>query len=94
MNSIEKSTSPMELRQRVGLTQRQVSVALDVSETTVRRWEKKTTMPHLPLDKVKLLTQMYQCTFDELVDAFVLNPQSNLGEESKDITTKHTSIAA
>jgi DNA-binding transcriptional regulator YiaG len=41
MNSIEKSTSPMELRQRVGLTQRQVSAALDVSETTVRRWEKK-----------------------------------------------------
>jgi DNA-binding XRE family transcriptional regulator len=94
MNSIEKSTSPMELRQRVGLTQRQVSVALDVSETTVRRWEKKTTMPHLPLDKVKLLTQMYECTFDELVDAFVLNPQSNIEKESLDTIPKSAPVAA
>jgi hypothetical protein len=51
-------------------------------------------MPHLPLDKVKLLTQMYECTFDELVDAFVLNPQSNIEKESLDTIPKSDPVAA
>jgi putative transcriptional regulator len=93
MNGIQKSTSPMELRQSAGLTQRQVSVALDVAESTIRRWEKKTTMPHLPLDKVKLLTKMYNCTFDQLVDAFMAK-ESKLDLDKEPDTSEKISVAA
>jgi transcriptional regulator with XRE-family HTH domain len=72
----------MELRRAAGLTQREVSIALDVTESTVRRWEKRGSIPHLPLDKVKLLTELYQCTLDDLVMAFSGSPGSDGGDSA------------
>ena len=77
----------MKLRQSVGLTQRDVSIALDVSETTVRRWEKKSNMPHLPINKVKLLTNLYNCTLDDLVEAF--SPESSGDVSNYDVQTQN-----
>lgn len=70
METTRKSISGMELRKAAGLTQRDVCIALDVTEYTVRRWEKKKQIPHLPIHKVQLLTELYNCTLQDLVDAF------------------------
>jgi transcriptional regulator with XRE-family HTH domain len=68
----EKIYNPaMQLRRNVGLTQEQVAFALGVATSSVRRWEKKGDVPHLPLNKVKLLADLYQCSLDDLVAAYV-----------------------
>ncbi|MEG4058561.1 MULTISPECIES: helix-turn-helix transcriptional regulator [unclassified Microcoleus] len=62
--------TPVNLRKRTGLTQRQIARALDVRESTVSEWERGLSVPHLPLSKVKQMMEVYQCTLDELVEAF------------------------
>lgn len=59
----------MSLRKRAGLTQRQVAQALDIRVQTVGDWEKG-GVPHLPLSKVKRMCEVYQCSLDELIEAF------------------------
>lgn len=59
-----------DLRERANLTQRDVSVVIDVRQSTVSDWERGIVEPRLPLQKVRTLTRLYNCTFDELVDAF------------------------
>ena len=61
--------TPMSLRKRAGLTQRQVAQALDIQTQTVGKWEKG-VIPHLPLSKVKKMMEVYNCTLDELIEAF------------------------
>lgn len=61
--------TPMTLRKRAGLTQRQVAQALDIQTQTVGKWEKG-VIPHLPLSKVKKMMEVYNCTLDELIEAF------------------------
>jgi len=62
--------TPMCLRKRVNLTQRQVAKALDVRESTVSEWERGLSKPHLIPSKTKKLLELYQCTIDELIEAF------------------------
>ena len=61
--------TPMSLRKRAGLTQRQVAQALDIRSQTVGSWEKG-VIPHLPPSKLKKMMEVYNCTLDELIEAF------------------------
>lgn len=67
--------TPVNLRKRAGLTQRQVARALDIRESTVSEWERGISVPHLPLSKVRQMLSVYQCSLDELVEAFELSRQ-------------------
>lgn len=62
--------TPVNLRKRTGLTQRQIARALDVRESTVSEWERGISVPHLPLSKVRQMLEVYQCSLDELIEAF------------------------
>lgn len=62
--------TPVNLRKRAGLTQRQIARALDVRESTISEWERGISVPHLPLSKVKQMLEVYQCSLDELIEAF------------------------
>ena len=65
-----KHIKPMELRERAGLTQRQVAVALDVREATVSGWERGKSSLKLSPSRMKQLLNLYGCTLDELIEAF------------------------
>ena len=70
MKEDKSQVTPMKLRDRAGLTQRQVSVALDKRQGTISDWERGVTSPRLTLKEVRELTQLYNCTLDELIEAF------------------------
>jgi transcriptional regulator with XRE-family HTH domain len=65
---VEKLT-PKSLRLRAGLSQRQVSQLLDVTQQTVGSWEKG-VIPRLTPSQAKLLCQAYQCSIEDLIQAF------------------------
>jgi DNA-binding XRE family transcriptional regulator len=65
-----KSINVKELREQKNLTRRNVCSALDVSEMTVKRWENGSYKPHLPLEKVKLMLELFDCDFMTLYEAF------------------------
>lgn len=66
----QSQSKPVQLRKRRNLTQRQVAQALDVRVQTVIAWEKGGVIPHLPPSKTKKMMEIYQCSIDELIDAF------------------------
>lgn len=70
MENDKSQLTPMKLRERVGLTQRQVSVALDKRQSTISDWERGITSPRLTLKEVKGLLELYNCTLDDLINAF------------------------
>lgn len=59
----------MSLRKRVGLSQRQVAQAIDVQTQTVGRWEQGAS-PRLTPSQTKKLLEVFECSLDELIDAF------------------------
>lgn len=60
----------MELRKRAKITQREVSVALDVRQGTVSDWERGKHLPRLtPAETLKLIN-LLGCTLEELAEAF------------------------
>jgi transcriptional regulator with XRE-family HTH domain len=61
--------TPMSLRKRAGLSQRQVAQALDVQTQTIGSWEKG-GVPHLPPSKIKKLCEVLNCSLDDLIEAF------------------------
>jgi DNA-binding XRE family transcriptional regulator len=70
MDTPNPSINVKELRERKNLSRRKVSVALDVAESTVVRWETGVVKPHLPLQKVKTMMELFQCDFITLYEAF------------------------
>ena len=70
LDAPNKSINVKELRERKKLTRRNVCSALDVSEQTVLRWENGSYRPHLPLEKVKLMLELFDCDFMTLYEAF------------------------
>ncbi len=60
----------MKLREKVGLTQEAVALALGVTDHTIRNWEKGRAEPRLTIRQVKKLCQLLNCTLDELPDDF------------------------
>ena len=63
------------LRQNAGLTAQSVAQALDVAESTVRNWDKGRSEPKLKLGQVKRLTELYQCSLDDLLEAIANSQQ-------------------
>lgn len=61
--------TPVFLRRRVKLTQRQASDLIGVRESTISEWERGLSSPHVLL--VPKIMQTYNCTADEVVQAFV-----------------------
>lgn len=66
----DEGLNPVKLRQRVGLTQRQVAQQLDVRQSTVSDWERGVSTPNLPPSKIKRMMEVYECTLDDLIEAF------------------------
>ncbi len=65
----------MDLRKRVGLTQVQLAQKIGKSPSTVAKWEAKDVVPKGTPSEIKRLCEAYQCTIDELIEAFE-SPQS------------------
>ena len=61
----------MTLRQRAGLTQKQLAEALGVTVTTVSAWERGAQVPRLTVIQTQQFLKVCQCTIDELVEAFM-----------------------
>jgi transcriptional regulator with XRE-family HTH domain len=59
-----------ELRESRKLTIRKVSTAMDVAESTVYRWEAGTVRPQLPLEKVQIMLDLFECDWSTLYAAF------------------------
>jgi DNA-binding XRE family transcriptional regulator len=60
----------VELRDKAGITQKQLADALKVTEHTVRNWEKGRAEAELQLWQVKALCQILQCSLEDLPDRF------------------------
>jgi putative transcriptional regulator len=58
-----------DLRLRIGKRAEEVAVELGVAISTVRNWDQLVTVPRMTPVGLKRLMDVYQCTFDELVQA-------------------------
>jgi DNA-binding XRE family transcriptional regulator len=96
MDTENKSITVKDLRERKKLSRRKVAVALDVAETTILRWETGFSKPHLPLDKVKALMDLFSCDFETLYDAFELSESQYLSQKTieKSIENRQEQIAS
>ena len=57
------------LRQKAGLRTIDVAFHLGVAESTVRNWERGTTMPTLRFDQLLKLLRLYECSLEEMEEA-------------------------
>lgn len=62
--------SPRRLRNRASKTQRQIGEYVGVKRETVSDWENKGIVPHLRPSQFKRMLEAYECTVDELIEAF------------------------
>ncbi|MEW5857477.1 MAG: helix-turn-helix transcriptional regulator [Cyanobacteriota bacterium] len=58
-----------ELRLRTGKKAEEVAVELGISVSTVRNWDQMKTTPRMTPSGIQRLMCVYNCTFDELVNA-------------------------
>lgn len=70
MSDERQPLSPMDLRKRVGLTQVQLAMKIGKSPSTVAKWEARDVVPKGTPSEIKKLCEAYQCTIDELIEAF------------------------
>lgn len=69
---------PVTLRKQANKTQRQVAEAIGRKVTTISDWERGKTKPHLSFSEVKKLMELFNCTIDDLIEAFECNaPKEN-----------------
>ena len=81
MRQDDEPLTPMKLRERSGVTQRQVAASLDVTIGTVSSWERGNKVANLTLSEVQQLTELYQCTVKEFHEAFgLVQVKITLGE--------------
>ena len=59
----------MKLRNRAGLTRRQVATELGVTEKTIYVWETSANPPRLTVAQVQRLIEILNCSMAELVEA-------------------------
>ncbi|WP_293134562.1 helix-turn-helix transcriptional regulator [Microcoleus sp. bin38.metabat.b11b12b14.051] len=60
--------TPVWIRKRSGLTQRQASDLIGVRESTISEWERGVSSPSVLL--LPKIMNTYQCTADEVIKAF------------------------
>lgn len=75
----KKQLTPVWLRKRAQMTQRQASDLLGVRESTISEWERGLSTPSILL--VPKIAQVYGASKEEVVDAFV-NIRSGQQEET------------
>lgn len=66
----EDQLTPVLLRKRASKTQRQIAVELGVTESVVSKWERSITVPSPSLTDIPKYCQAYDCSFEELIEAF------------------------
>lgn len=64
----------VKLREQLGLTQKQVAEALQVSEQTVRNWEHGKTVPSLTISQTKRLCALLGKPIEEIPEYFGPDP--------------------
>ncbi|EDX73945.1 helix-turn-helix transcriptional regulator [Coleofasciculus chthonoplastes] len=69
MTEASNQVTLMELRNRAGLTRRQVAMELGVTEKTIYVWETSSNPPRLTVAQVQRLIEMLNCSMAELVEA-------------------------
>jgi len=69
MTKANNQVTLMELRNRAGLTRRQVAMELGVTEKTIYVWETSSNPPRLTVAQVQRLIEMLNCSMAELVEA-------------------------
>ena len=62
--------TPVALRLRAGLTQREVATALNKKVATISDWERLVKYPKLTFSEILTLIALYNCTLEELAEAF------------------------
>lgn len=70
MHDHEDRITPVTLRKRAKLTQRKLAEALDVRQGTISDWERGLAIPHLRPSQVKVMMQLFQCSIDDLIEAY------------------------
>ena len=67
-----------ELRIRSGKRAEEIAAELGVAMSTVRNWEQLKNMPRMTPKGIKNLMEVYQCTFEELIQAEVETEAANV----------------
>jgi DNA-binding transcriptional regulator YiaG len=62
--------TPICLRETAGLTKAQLAAELGLNIRTINDWEQKRSQPKLVPSQLKQMMSVYQCTLDELIEAF------------------------
>lgn len=62
--------TPINLRDRAGLTKIQLAAQLGLNVRTINDWEQNRSQPKLVPSQLKQMMSVYQCTLDELIAAF------------------------
>jgi transcriptional regulator with XRE-family HTH domain len=94
MEDNKRSSSSMELRKRAGLSRAEVAMVLGVAEGTIAKWEQGKQEPHLPPWKMKLWLDLYQCSIDELSEAFPEPDDNDLNHRLQTIYARTQSSIA
>jgi transcriptional regulator with XRE-family HTH domain len=66
----DKPLTPAILRRRLGMTQFKLAIATGRSPSTIAKWEARTVIPTGTPSEIKHLCEVFQCTLDELIEAF------------------------
>jgi transcriptional regulator with XRE-family HTH domain len=77
-----------QLRESRKLTIRKVATAMDVAESTIYRWEAGIVKPQLPLEKVQIMLDLFECDWSTLYKAFqqtALNTQQSTNDTAHKI---------
>jgi transcriptional regulator with XRE-family HTH domain len=77
LEAVNKSINVKDLRERKKLSRVKVAAALDVAEMTVRRWEQGVYRPHVSLEKIQAMLELFDCDFPTLYQAFEQTWQEN-----------------
>lgn len=62
--------TPVLLRKRANKTQRQIAVELGITESVISKWERGITIPSPSLTDTPKYCQAYDCSLEELIEAF------------------------
>ncbi|NET36887.1 MAG: helix-turn-helix transcriptional regulator [Cyanothece sp. SIO1E1] len=60
----------VNLREKLGLTQKQVAEAVGVTEQTIRNWEHGKVVPKLSVPQMKRLCEVLRLPIEEVPDYF------------------------
>ena len=72
-----------ELRQKQGLSEEQVAVALEVSSGTVRNWEAGRSIPTMTPEKMQKALGLYRCTLEVFNEAVIASRKEKMSEANQ-----------